>query len=310
LLLAHAAERADLPRIAGEAYERIARATQSGAALARAATLLTESAARLGDRQLALRAYLLARRAEEQGSMAPAALSRLGPAVSWLSASSVASGNGSLLLVHGADAGTEPLGARIRRALLGAAPGALLLGQDRRLELHTNHAEPRDLNLHITCLALEANGSCQAALEVDGRRAPCSELEVGGATLEARCRVRVPAGQHRVDLLPDPSREMVMGVLVTSAEHVVQPRVVSSWTEVDPAHPLQVRVHGPTVLRITTRAQANAAQRIALELAGSGRSERRVWDIPSSSDGAVSRLGPARPPEPEFGIPNEQLWVI
>ncbi|HKY36900.1 MAG TPA: hypothetical protein VJN18_13225 [Polyangiaceae bacterium] len=310
LLLAQAAEQAGLPGVAAAAYERIARATQSGAAFARAATLLADSAAQLSDRQLALRAYLLARRATEQGDTALDALSRLAPAVSWLSASSAASGSGSLPLVHLGRPGIEPLGVRIRRALLDADAAAVLLGDDRRLELNTDHAEPREVNLHITCLALKQSGSCQASLELDGKKVPCAGLETSEASSEARCRVTVPAGRHRVDITPDPAREMVMAALVTSGQEVIQPRVVSTWTEVDRAHPLKMRVYGPTVLRIMSRAQANAEQRITLELTSRTTSERRVWEIPSSADGAVSRLGNRSAEDPELGAQNEHFWLI
>jgi hypothetical protein len=310
LLLADAAEQAGSVGIAAGAYERIARATRSGAAFARAATLLADSSAESADRRLALRAYLLARRANEQGDPALDVHGRLAPAVSWLSASSAASGNGSLPLVHHGHAAKEPLGVRIRRALLDADPDSILLSEDRRLELHTNHPLPLELSLNVTCLALEQGGACQASVDVDGQKADCAGFDTNHDSFSATCRVSLAAGKHRVDIVPRPGQSSVMAALVTNGRDVVLPRVVSTWTELDPAQPLELRVHGPTVLRITSRVKANQLQRIALELASPTSSERRVWEIPSSADAAVSRQGERTEQEPEFGAEHEHFWVI
>lgn len=310
LLLASAAERAGLPGVAADAYERIAHAAQSGAALARAATLLADTAAARADSALAFRAYRLALRASEQGDAAGDALGRLGPTVSWLSASSAGSGTGSLLLAHSGPSATESLGTRIRRALLDAHADSVLLREGRRLELHSDQPLPSELELSLSCVALEPSGACQALLEVDGRKLPCTELEQPSSSFRARCHVSLPPGRHRVDLSLAEAGGAAMAVHVTRQEQTVHPRVVSSWTELDAAHPLELRVFGPTVLRIASRVEANRAQRIALELGSESGSERRVWDIPASSDPAVQRPGTSALSPAELGSENELLWVV
>ena len=310
LLLANAAERARLPSVAAGAYERIGRATKSGAALARAATLSADVSATLSDRQVAFHGYLLARRATELGDAALDALGRLAPTVTWLSATAAGSDNGSLLLVHTGSAATESLGLRIRRALLDADAAAVLLTDDRRLELQSDRASPSELDFSLSCMALEQDGSCQTTLEVDGRKQRCLGAEAAASALKTQCHVNLPAGKHRVELAPAPGEGLVLAALVQSGQQIIQPRVVSNWTEVDPAHPLNVRVFGPTVLRITSRAPANQAQHLVLELNSSVGLERRTWDIPGGADATSSRFGQSSGAVPEFGPENEQFVLL
>ncbi len=309
LLLANAAERARRPQLAALAYERIARATGSGAAFARAATLFADSSAAGNDPRLAFQGYLLARRAIEQGDPALDALGRLAPAVSWLSASSAGSDNGSLPLVHTGTA-TESLGARIRRALLDADADAVLLADDRRLELLSDQPLPSELSVNIRCLAVEATGNCRATLRVDGATVACPGLDLAETSLSTHCPISLPAGKHRVELAPSTAGGSVMAALVTSGKDVIAPRVVSTWTETDPQYPLEFRVFGPTVLRLVARGAANESQTIALELASAGKSERRLWPITGSADAAVKRLGQDSDAPPEFAAEAEYVWVV
>ena len=309
LLLANAAERARKPQLAAAAYERIARATGSGAAFARAATLLADSSAAANDPRMALQGYLLARRAIEHGDPALDALGRLAPAVSWLSASSAGSDNGSLPLVHTGTA-TESLGVRIRRALLDADAEAVLLADDRRLELLSDQPLSYELSMKLNCTAVEPTGSCRATLRLDGAAMPCPSLELAATSLDTLCRIRLPAGKHRVELAPSTGGGSVMAALVTSGKDLILPRVVSTWTETDPEHPLDVRVFGPTVLRLAARGAANESQTIGLELLNQDKSERRLWPITASADSSVKRLGQNSDAPPEFAAETEHVWVI
>jgi hypothetical protein len=83
LLLADLAERTGALRPAALAYRRLGEAHDSGEALARAAALYTDVALAEEDKNLGLEAYLLARRAEERGASAGAALGRLDAAIAW-----------------------------------------------------------------------------------------------------------------------------------------------------------------------------------------------------------------------------------
>src|SRR5687768_2093857 len=160
------------------------------------------------------------------------------------------------------------------------------------------------------CLAIEQGGTCHASVEVDGQKVDCAGFDTSYDSVRATCQVSLAAGKHRVDFIPRPGQGSVMAALVSSGSDIIVPRVVSTWTELDPLRPLELRVHGPTVVRITSRGRANQPQRIAIELSSRARSERRVWEIPSSADAAVSRQGKRSTEEPEFSEENEQFLVI
>ncbi|MDI1479772.1 hypothetical protein [Polyangium sp. y55x31] len=270
LLYAVLAERTGAGWIAGEVFERIGLEHGSGPALARAATLSADRAADEQDRARALRSFVLAQHAVENGDPASNAFARLAPAVGWLAVARAdqAAGTG-LVDVRGGRA--PSLGFQVRRALLDAPDDALLLAEGQHVEIRVRQSKPTTLGVETQCLALEDDPSCQLSVEIDGKPTPCgdSASTLGGSAPQAElrpqtpssprgaCTLSIPRGPHRVEIRAPRGRTIIGAARVQNpGGFSFEARVVSEWFEIDPERPLEIAFAAPTVVRLQARGPA------------------------------------------------------
>ncbi|UQA62885.1 hypothetical protein [Polyangium aurulentum] len=253
LLLAALAERVGTGWIAAEILERIGLTHGSGAALARAAALSADRAGEEGDRARALRSFVLAQIAADNGDPASSAFARLSPAISWYAATRADSAAGTGLVDFRGGREPLPLGVRVRRALLGAPDDALLLAEGQHVEVRIKQAKSSFVGVETICRALEPSASCQLSVIVDGAPAPCGDP----ASSRGQCTLTIPPGSHRVEIRGPKNRDVLGATrLTTSGGFALEPRVVSEWFDIDPARPLELTFAAPTVVRLQARGPA------------------------------------------------------
>ncbi|MRG92375.1 hypothetical protein [Polyangium spumosum] len=299
LLYAVLAERTGAGWIAAEIFERIGFVHGSGPALARAASLSADRAADDGDRARALRSYVLAHHAVENGDPASHAFARLAPAVGWLAVARADNAAGTALVdVRGGRA--PSLGMKVRRALLDAPDDALLLAEGQHVELRVRRNKPTNLGITTHCLALEDDPACQLTVEIDGKPTPCGNNPTSTHTA---CTLSLPRGRHRVEIRAPRGRN-VLGSARFEGDggFSVQARVVSEWFEIDPERPLELTFAAPTVVRLQARGPAGEPRTL-------GWSIDPHVDLPSTTSRGELTLDPAADPAAHLvgGDPNTLL---
>ena len=299
LLYAVLAERTGAGWIAAEVFERIGLTHGSGPALARAAALSADRAADEKDRARALRSFVLAQHAVENGDPASHAFARLAPAVGWLAVARADNAAGTGLVdVRG---GRVPsLGVQVRRALLDTPDDALLLAEGQHVELRVRQNKPTTLGVETHCLALEDDPTCQLGVEIDGKPTPCGDDPKSTRTA---CTLTIPRGPHRVEIRAPKGRAIIGSARLSgSGGFAVQPRVVSEWFEIDPERPLELTFAAPTVVRLEARGPAGEPRTLAWSLTpGLG--------LPSTTSRGELTLDPTADPAANLvgGDPNNLL---
>ncbi|HZF55849.1 MAG TPA: hypothetical protein VE093_44850 [Polyangiaceae bacterium] len=298
LLFAILASRAGLPRTGAEILEHIGVTHRSGAALSRAASLWADAAVAERDPSLSLRSYITAQLASDAGEVVDDLLARLAGGIAWRSPARPESAAGSTTLERrGATAAPLPLGTRVRRALVDAPDGALLLTEGERLAIRLN--QPASLVIESRCHALLEDGAgCSLDVKLDGARVPCTpDNAQTQPSLRARCPIEVPAGRHRVEALLPAGREAIAWASVTTASgRTFDASVTSEWIEIDPARPFALSFAGPTVMRVQARSPAGEARSLRWSVAphaGAGASQQGELLTDPAADPAVLRPGAA-----------------
>jgi hypothetical protein len=298
LLLADLAERTGAIRPAALAYRRIGERHDSGEALSRAATLYTDVALAEEDKNLGLEAYLLARRAEEHGASAGAALGRLDAAIAWqrVQAGSAA---GVARLEEARVRGGEPTpGEAVRSALLDAPPLARLFG-GTELRLGVELVKAQAIELESTCHAIEGpDEPCDYRVELDGDRTECVPVDpvstADGVTRPKRCRVKLPLGARGLRVIA-PATESIGTIDAHRIDDgdPVPLTVISTWDEALPERPVRFSLLGPTVLRLTARGYvgnlATVVSRIRRVAPGEEYREER-FELDPTLDGFAERV--------------------
>ncbi|EYF06792.1 hypothetical protein [Chondromyces apiculatus] len=306
LLLGLLAEREGDVLLGSETFLRLGLAHRDGRVIARAATLATDLAAVKGDRLLALRAFAIAELAAQTSAAraaagdtwpdpSPAALARLAPVISWKAPPRVDHTAGSASLdVRAGPEPEQPLPARVRRALVDAPEGALLMTEGAFAQLHFDRPAPFALALEGACRHLDGPETpCQLDVRLDGEAVTCASgagtsAAGGGATPAGaptgaptpvdpvlgpgalRCSVAVPRGRHRVEIRPPPEVPVVAWVRGLDAGQPYPGRVMSTWSDIDPARPLELVFAGPTVVRLRARPAYECATSKAGAAGGAG----------------------------------------
>ncbi|MDC0748205.1 hypothetical protein [Polyangium mundeleinium] len=263
LMYAVLTERTGAGWIASEVFERIGLTHRSGPALARAAALSTDRAADEQDRARALRSFILAQHAVENGDPASHAFARLAPAVGWLAVARADNAAGTGLVdVRGGR--TPSLGVQVRRALLDVPDDALLLAEGQHVELRVRQSKPTTLGVETQCLALEDDPLCQLSVEIDGKPAPCGDAPASPRTA---CTLSIPRGPHRVEIRAPRGRTIIGSARLSGAGGFsFQARVVSEWFEIDPDRPLELAFAAPTVVRLEARGPAGEPRTLGWSL--------------------------------------------
>lgn len=298
LLLADLAERTGAVRPAALAYRRIGERHGSGEALSRAASLYTDVALAEQDKNLGLEAYMLARRAEERGASAGAALGRLDAAIAWQRVQAGSAAGVTRLeeaRLHAAD--PTPFEA-VRSALLDAPPLARLFGGPE-LRLGVERVKGQAIELESTCHALEGpDEPCDYRVELDGERVDCVPVEpvstADGVTRPKRCRVKLPLGARGLRVIA-PAADSIGTIDVHRIEDgdPLPLTVISSWDEALPDRPVRFSLLGPTVLRFTARGYADnpgsLVSRIRRVAPGEEYQEER-FELDPAQDGFAERV--------------------
>lgn len=271
LLAVLAAEVSDTPRAAA-ALERIGTSRPSPEALSWAAELYTDVASSgAAPPSASLKAYVVARAAAGQGAAPGASLARLEPALGWQDVGPESVAGVAWVEQQWVDADPPSPGVRLRRALLDAKPKARLLGP-RPMTVGLTSAAGLQTSLEFVCHSLNGpNEGCRYALAVDGRPCRCEPNETSPVDDEVarphRCRFTPPRTARRLTISPPPGLDSFGYV---AAERRIDdasfPLVTEGqWWELDHASPMRLTVKGPTVLRVTGRAQANAQTTLELQ---------------------------------------------
>lgn len=298
LLLADLAERTGAIRPAALAYRRIGEAHDSGEALSRAAALYTDLALAEEDKNLGLEAYLLARRAEEHGASAGAALGRLDAAIAWQRVQAGAAAGVTRLEEARVRVGETTPYEAVRSALIDAAPLARLFGGPE-LRLGVELVRAQAIELESTCHALEGpNEPCDYRVELDGEPTECVPVEpvstADGVTRPKRCRVKLPLGARGLRVIAPASDSIgtVEAHCIDDGDPVPL-TVVSSWDEALPDRPVRFSLLGPTVLRLTARGYVGnvgaLVARVRKVAPGEEYQEQR-FDLDPAPDGFAERV--------------------
>ncbi len=298
LLLADLAERTGAIRPAALAYRRIGEQHDSGEALSRAASLFTDVALAEDDKNVGLEAYLLARRAEERGASAGAALGRLDAAIAWQRVQAGSAAGVTRLEEARVRVGEPTPFEAVRSALLDAPPLARLFGGPE-LRLGVELVKAQAIELESTCHALEGpDEPCDYRVELDGDRTDCVPVEVvgteDGVTRPKRCRVKLPLGARGLRVIA-PAAESIGTVDAHRIDDgdPVPLTVVSSWDEALPDRPVRFSLLGPTVLRLTARGYAGnvgaLVSRVRKVAPGEEYAEER-FELDPTPDGFAERV--------------------
>jgi hypothetical protein len=298
LLLADLAERTGALRRAALAYRRIGEQHDSGEALSRAATLYTDLALSETDKSLGLEAYLLARRAEDHGAPAGAALGRLDAAIAWQRVQAGSAAGVTRLEEARVRVGEPTPYEAVRSALLDASPLArLFAGPELRLGVELVKAQA--IELETTCHALQGpDEPCEYRVELDGEPVECVPVDpvstADGVTRPKRCRVALPLGARGLRVIA-PAADSIGTVDAHRIDggDPVPLTVVSSWEEALPDRPVRFSLLGPTVLRLTARGHAETpgvlGARIRHVAPGEEYREER-FDLDPTVDGFAERV--------------------
>ena len=325
LLLALLAERAGVPGEASDAFTRIGLELGSGPALARAASLATDVAAADRKRVSTLRAYALSELAVQAGELPPGSLARLAPVIGWRAPPRADQTAGSAALeIRAKNDRDLPLRVRVRRALLDAPEGALLVTEGAYAQFHFRFdgGAGEAVVLDGACRALDpAETPCDLAVTLDGVPVECASAGVrgGGAGVRGggagvangsvgallgdlrapivdagapgagalRCAVQVPRGSHRIEVRPPSDGALLAWVRATGADAPAPypGRVMSTWQDIDPERPLELAFAGPTVVRLRARA--------AYECAGDAAPRGGAGEDPTCHPTLASAAAPA-----------------
>jgi hypothetical protein len=298
LLLADLAERTGATRPAALAYRRIGETHDSAEALARAAALYTDLAAAEENKSLGLEAYLLARRAEDRGASAGAALARLDAAIAWQRVLAGSAAGVTRLEEARLRVGDLTPGEAVRSALLDAPPLARLFGGPE-LRLGVELVKAQAIELATTCHTLAGpNEPCDYRVELDGEPAECAPLDsvstADGVTRPKRCRVTLPPGARALRVIA-PATDSIGTIDAHRIDEgdPVPLTVVSSWDEALPDRPVRFTLLGPTVLRLTARGHVGnpgaLVARIRRVAPGEEYREER-FELDPTPDGFAERI--------------------
>jgi hypothetical protein len=229
-------------------------------------------------------------------------LARLSDAIQWDQAPADGAAGVAMVERYRLADPEAPLGQRVRRALIDA-PGYAAVKRRRAVVVNVGRFESRTVRLETLCHAFDGpQESCRLQVTVDSAPVDCRQAAADATAVDSaapqdpdavarplRCTLQLKQGAKRLVVSLPKTRDVIAWVVArqVTPQGLFPATVLSRWTEIDQDRPLSTWVAGPTILRITARADAGQLRRLTASVqpaTGPGSSQEHGWELVSDSE--------------------------